>query len=368
MRATARAAKRLLASPAGLSLAALVLWCVVTTTWAPGGLSAALTVARMIAVTIIGVFAIALVERLEVDARGIAERCIYVGGLALLALLLLEWVSGGFIGGWLRNTPTGNLTFTNRAGTILAVLAFPAVAALTKRNRGAVKALGFATASFAALLLLPMHASFVAFCLGGAAFLLVYAVGPRGFYAIVLVAGLSTLATPWIVKDVRQIEALSDSVVALPLSWQHRLVIWDFVSTKAMDRPILGHGFDAARYLGRDSGSVRLGGGGVLAGKLPLHPHNLALQLWLELGLVGVAAYIGIILGLARWLAVLEDHRMAMAMISGCFTAFICVGSISYGAWQNWWLATGWLGAVACVVVLRGPWFGTGGVDRSTRT
>ena len=87
----------------------------------------------------------------------------------------------------------------------------------------------------------------------------------------------------------------------IPPSAAHRLLIWDFVILRIAERPLLGWGMEASRSLPGHATTPPGGPGPLrpgwrrdarLAGRraelLPLHPHNGALQLRLELGWPGV--------------------------------------------------------------------------------
>jgi O-antigen ligase len=86
--------------------------------------------------------------------------------------------------------------------------------------------------------------------------------------------------------------------------------------------------------------------------KLPLHPHNQALQIWLELG--GVAAVIVAIFGgviLNRFSAA----RIAEAPLFGLVTSYLVFAFLSFGVWQNWWIATLFLVAFIWKSLCRDP-------------
>src|SRR3546814_4235889 len=69
----------------------------------------------------------------------------------------------------------------------------------------------------------------------------------------------------------------------LPETAQYRLHIWDTVSQRIAERPLFGWGFDASPDLPmRDAQPFRPG-----AKIIPSHPHNGALQILVETGLVG---------------------------------------------------------------------------------
>lgn len=146
---------------------------------------------------------------------------------------------------------------------------------------------------------------------------------------------------------------------AWPASAAHRVLIWDFAVGRIAERPLFGWGGEAARTIpgGRDtfapavldrfgltSPQARGWFGRPDAQRLPLHAHNMALQLWLELGVVGavLAAWLVWVLGAAA-----ARHGPAGA---GAYAAIATVGALSFGVWQEWWwgvvlLVTGLLAA-----------------------
>jgi O-antigen ligase len=69
---------------------------------------------------------------------------------------------------------------------------------------------------------------------------------------------------------------------------------------------------------------------------MPLHPHNGALQLWLELG--GIGALIGAALMLALGFA--ASRSAAPAVGVGMLASAAVTGMLSFGLWQAWWFAS----------------------------
>jgi hypothetical protein len=69
------------------------------------------------------------------------------------------------------------------------------------------------------------------------------------------------------------------------------------------------------------------------------------LQVWLELGVVGVA--LGAALGAAVLLAAGASPVAAAAL--GAAVSGIATGQLSFGVWQPWWIATLLLAAVATI-------------------
>ena len=120
----------------------------------------------------------------------------------------------------------------------------------------------------------------------------------------------------------------------LPFTWQHRLVIWQFTIEQIMSHPFLGHGTDAARWIGKTSltefskPSFRFA--------MPLHPHNGPLQIWMELGAIGalIATAVTMFCLAAIWKM---SHLQRLAAF-GSFTAFTTMAMMSFGIWQTWWM------------------------------
>ncbi len=123
------------------------------------------------------------------------------------------------------------------------------------------------------------------------------------------------------------------------LSWHIRVDIWRFASRLIAHRPLLGYGLDASR---------------AFEPRIPMHPHDAALQLWLELGapgaLLGALFFGWLFYKVARW-APLDPVWAAMACATG--SVYLLIGAISFGVWQEWWLALGAAAIAACGMVLQ---------------
>jgi O-antigen ligase len=109
-----------------------------------------------------------------------------------------------------------------------------------------------------------------------------------------------------------------------------RLEIWDFISRRALQSPFIGHGTEATKSITFDTAQL------YQPGKTILHPHNFALQLWIEFGAFGAAlgaAFLGDILSrIYKFDLPLRRFSLALLMAS------LSVASTGYGLWQGWWL------------------------------
>ena len=143
----------------------------------------------------------------------------------------------------------------------------------------------------------------------------------------------------------------------------HRMLVWYFVNQKIADQPFLGWGTEASRSLpdGKHPPPARLLEHFFLDGPdvapwirsaelLPLHPHNGALQVWLELGLMGalLAGLLALFLGRAA-------SRIAWPGVGAAMLAAYSVTALlSFGIWQEWWLGVQFM-ALCGVLALPSP-------------
>ena len=83
---------------------------------------------------------------------------------------------------------------------------------------------------------------------------------------------------------------------------------------------------------------------------LPLHPHNGALQVWLELGLIGAlfAALMALFLG--RTASRTTWPGIGAAMLA----SYAVTALLSFGIWQEWWLGVQFM-AICGLLALPSP-------------
>jgi O-antigen ligase len=263
-----------------------------------------------------------------------------LGGLLLGAVLAIADQQSGH---WLRATVRGRREWDavmgfglKPAATVLALLLPLALALPISR---AWKALALLLA-LAGIFGMPAQSAKIGVVVGLGAFVLVRLGGTLAARGIALAAALSVLLTPLLLGAVL---ARNPDVSAMQGSAAHRVMIWDFTLARIAERPVLGWGMEAARAIpgGEEqiatSDLLRFGLGSqrewfeaVRAQRLPLHTHNGALQIWLELGLVGAVLAAALVLALG-WQATSPGS-------AGAFACAIAIASLSYGVWQGWWL------------------------------
>lgn len=110
-----------------------------------------------------------------------------------------------------------------------------------------------------------------------------------------------------------------------------RADMWAEFANLIWFKPILGHGMEAS-HVARDTYGHLLANDRVLGFG---HAHNFAVQVWYELGLVGVLLFSALIILFFRSLNSLPARAVppVLATVSAIWT----VSLVSHGAWQAWW-------------------------------
>lgn len=135
---------------------------------------------------------------------------------------------------------------------------------------------------------------------------------------------------------------ISDAMVAggwkdtalLDSSARHRIIIWEFVAERVRERPLLGWGLEVSRVI-PNFGAVPPFG---YKEMIPVHPHNAFMQVWLELGVVGVVLLLGSVLAVLR--SIVAMPRAPQAFAAGAWAATAAASMPGYGNGQSWWLFT----------------------------
>jgi hypothetical protein len=127
---------------------------------------------------------------------------------------------------------------------------------------------------------------------------------------------------------------------ALPSSWIMRLEIWTFTGERVREALWFGHGLDAARIISGESQIMVMVDGTLTEHSfelLPQHPHNAALQVWLETGIVGTVLLAFSLVAIGARVAMAPRLTKIQAIgVAWVFTVYVCLIFFSYGVWQEW--------------------------------
>jgi O-antigen ligase len=257
----------------------------------------------------------------------------------------------------------------NRGATVLALLLCPVGALCLIRWRAWTAWLAFA-AGVAAISLSISTAALLAAILGGITFALVRWLGRPIIYAMAAVMAAWLVAAPLVLGPLATSPWLAGLMPQMAPANYHRLLIWEFAAGRIAERPMLGWGLDSARSVpgGRQNLSARLAERAappddepqkqdlrsMVFEALPLHPHSLALQIWLELGAAGALLAAALIGGAVGAVAA-APSRTGRASLAGTAAAGFVIANLSYGAWQSWWVAALILALAINLALVREP-------------
>ena len=329
--------------PVALAILVLVTWALASVLWSPfkpDSIESA-TAAKLIAQAILywALFRAGAVASAEARTMALRVLAWGMGGLGLI--LALEAATGAGIYQALRAAigdpirPDLAVRNVAQGGFVLAVLT-PAAALASKRTGCGVwpivlMAAGIAGASLSLAADAPILALVVSVLFG----LAVYrwpVVAPRVLGGMVATLFLAAPGVVWLTRKLGWFQELEASV---SLSWSQRMGYWRHATDWIGDHPLRGWGLDASREF---------------APGIILHPHNGALQIWLELGLIGavsVAVFWGVLFAnLSR-----PERDPGRAVAAATAGAYLVFSAVSFGVWQEWWLALGAVAAAACMAV-----------------
>lgn len=317
-------------------------WIAVTGIWSPaaGAWKLSLGVAAFVLAGGALVF-----EASRAGGTRLRRLCILFAGAVAIAsaALLFE----GFTGGLLRaivppadQSPLRlkDMTALARGVTLIAPLVFPAAAIiLTMTGSRALAAAPIAFALLAAAQF-SVVANVVALFAAGAAATAAY-FRPRpvivGLGALFLA---SMLAAPLFVLAPADAVTGADAAL-MPPSWAQRLHLWKEAAARIFSCLPVGCGADYTRAWAGEGTMIEVPGWPLPVQEAPTHPHNLFLQVWLELGLPGVLSLCAALYFGMRRLAAIEPQRLAFAAIAGVAAATYISFMLEASMWQAWRIA-----------------------------
>lgn len=151
----------------------------------------------------------------------------------------------------------------------------------------------------------------------------------------------------------------------VPRSWAHRIEIWTYAVERSLEKPWWGWGYEATRQF---------------KPIIPLHPHNMSLQAWLELGAPGL------LLLAALWFSIfwfmtpkyaatdvpvakndfvelsaanpnndqlVSAAQQARPYMIAAATAYFTLNVLSYGMWKAWLISLGAMMLVVAILAIK---------------
>ncbi len=361
---------RLLPGPVTLSLATMAGWALLTWFWSitPGE---TLKTGVSLAATFLGGAVLAAAGAgLGGREKDVFRNGILLGGAIGFPLIAFEFATDawltqflyGLAGKMIFMIDVGHISVLNPGMAAMALYFWPWAWAMRLGYSASVSGVAIA-AAIGLILWSNADAVILGFIAGAVVFAAALVLArrmPLIMAAVICVGVLTAPAMPGLLPD----PVKSASYTSwLSNSGLHRLYIWQNTVKYIKKKPILGGGFDTARalYGPEDREIVRFAkkiGGVAYQVKyepIPLHPHNGVLQVWLEMGALGALILMALLLSVLRAIHRFVEGTVNRAAALGLFTTGLTIASISFGAWQSWWMTAMLLGGTFLVSVL-GPY------------
>ena len=312
-------------------LGCLLVWGTASAFWSVNPLRSLIMAARLAGLIALGLALAAAASRITAPRR---LTLWLLGGFALgVAMAAAELATHGALGAPFTDRAY-QAARLNRASVTFAILLPPITAALL-RGGPAVCPLSFAAATAAMIFALAGTAAKAALIAGLPIGVLFYLAHGRAAYAAAIVSVLVIISAPLTFARLERIPAFAETADAIKLSAGHRLLIWSFAGDRIAERPLAGWGLDSARAVPGGKDPIRPG-----QSWMPLHPHNAALQLWLELGVPGTVLFALIVSVVWMALARANWPRLYCAAAGASLAIALIASCAAYGIWQEWWLGT----------------------------
>lgn len=306
---------------------------------------------KLIPFVVGGWLLIGAAAQLDERARQRTATALLIGAAIALVMIAIEVATNGLIQGLVRGEgfkTMGHIFHLNRTGSQLAIMIWPLWLILDRRFGPVVAATGVLLAAAALFGLNPDTPLFT--LVAGAIFLALAYTAPRLAQALMIAGVLAVaLAIPLYPVLLPILDSVLVSFNISDLTLRHRFVIWDFAATKMMEQPLFGWGLGASRVVpGAETFAEELSS---QAQRLPLHPHNALLQLWLELGLPGILVALFTILAILAKISRYVTGRKELAMALTVIFSASLIAELSYGIWQSWWLGFLWVLAALTIAI-----------------
>lgn len=336
-RAVLRQARAALLSPLGLALLAFVAWAAASLAWSesPRTLAAALGEALLPAIGGL-VLALGLAGQFRYFSPTTASVGLAAGLVAACGIIVLDLALGMEL--QRRLGVRADPFVLNRPVLTVLVIGVPVLWWLARGRhlpRWAIAAAGSAIAG--TTIFYGQSGAAVIGLLGGLVVFILARALPRLTVATALLAAGLALATAPVVGELLS-RAFPQGLHArlTGVSSEARIQIWRSYGATVREQPLIGLGFGVSPEVAQTAVVQR-----IPPQHRPMlaagHPHNAALQIWVETGAVGAAlAFLAFAL-LLRALARMPAPELAprLALVAGA--GFVAL--VGHGAWQGWWIA-----------------------------
>ncbi len=356
-----------------IALLAVSLYAALSALWAADPEAALSKSALLLSTTLAVCASLTALTRLDAEETALAAKAFIAGSLCAGVFVLVELLSNGMLTRFLINwvslfrpdrfkhmkvsdgfVKRINISEFNQHVAVLAFQLWAGLLAIFALERGRrrtiIALLYFFT--LAVPIAVSKHDSSQVGIVAGAAVLALAWTWPRQ-----VIAGLAAI---WCLGfllvlplDFLAFRAELHQADWLPRSARARIIIWEYTAEQVLHGPIIGIGADSTPALKDKSPEpAEQPEGFVYKRTTGQHAHNIFLQAWYELGVIGALLFA--IAGAAAALRIRAAPRQAQPFFAAAFITFVSVAAFAWGIWQVWLIAAVaftpiylWLGAEA---------------------
>ncbi len=156
------------------------------------------------------------------------------------------------------------------------------------------------------------------------------------------------LMMPWVAPtafDLLATKVADNKGLLGQASMAMRLENWDFLSRRIMENPWTGFGMDTTRYMKFDTQQLYFHGDSIM------HPHNAALQMWIEFGILGASWAVAFLVYFYAFLKHLTPSARRLSFLTFC--AVMVFMLVSWSIWASWLLAFTLYLAALCILAAK---------------
>jgi O-antigen ligase len=339
-----------------ISLFLLICWGILTSVWSKIPLKSFLLSLKLLSICVLGGFWFNLIKIVDERQRNGIAIALLTGIILALAFISLDAEAGHFWLNWKERDISG--AFSHGALAI-AVALWPCLCWLYQKSiLGKIFLFLISFIVFFLLRNADCDTSIVALIIGCVVVILfsIKFFEEHIWFSLKSLIVISIFAAPIVsilVFTEGNIEKISSYTTKS--SYIARLYIWNSVSKKTLEKPIIGHGLGSTPFLN----PMKQTPTETKDFKYPyiaMHPHNIALQWWLELGVIGAILGTWLLLSSLSLIQNAKITFMSKNFFIGFFITSLGVFWVSTGAWQSWWLSSLWLiGSIMATLVQKVP-------------
>lgn len=338
----------------------LILWVMISCLWSINFVNSFFSALKFSTEFLLGILLIGNIIKLDTNREKL-ERILIASLLASGIIFFIESLTGGKASIAFKEliqkkeTQVFLLHNLDRGMALLTLVSWVVISIFLKRgNRAAAFLLYFALLE--GLSFSDNLAALVAHFIAGGVFLLTRLTilrNPKILSFLLLISSLSMIIFAFKINPLK----ISEKNEVLPTSAKHRLFIWNFVAKNSKEYPLLGIGFNSSKkFPVTDSQIIELFGQKLHP--LPLHPHNNILQVYFELGAIGLILYLSLackyllIIG-KNYKTTSSRNKDLICSLYACFSVYFIIAMISYNVWQSWWLFSAlWIAALYSMLII----------------